>query len=262
MHVEERLKAQLDAATDTVPTGPDLTISLQQGRRQRRTRGVVAIAAATVAVGAIGSAAALVPWTDPSDATHSAEYPTSAPREVPDFVAGTDIDEVMQRTFNDHVPDIGWADDVYPSDWTRNTPLPDQDFALATDWDATFALSPHDTALVVMGFNSPDESASQGCKDAANGGRGAPPCHETQVGDGSVTSSAYSLLQPASEGLDTFTFITSYQTADGFTVNVLDRVQAPSWRSAKALRSLDETTMTQLALDPALTFPAPQQWPS
>lgn len=262
MPIDERVRTELTAAAEDVPTGPDLATSLRAGRRQRTRRTATVVTASAMAVGSIALAASMVPWAGSSKDTPSEPVVADAPDTTPDFVPGTDIDEQMQQTISGHIALLGAADDVYAGDWKHDGPLPAADFAKATDWQASYTLGAHEQVLVVMGFPAPGEATEQGCDTATAGGRGAPRCHQAAAGDGTVTSSGYTLLQPASEGLDQYTYITSYQSADGFTVNALERVQAGSWQAANEMRMLDDAALTELVIDPALTFPEPQRWPN
>lgn len=263
MLVEDQLRSELSSATEVVPYGPDLATSLRAGRRLRRRRAAATVTAATLAVGSIAVAGTVIPWSGQQPGGRFDDATTVERPAAPDYVAGTQLDETMQRVFTEYVPMVGQADDVYPSDWTRNGALPDSDFANATDWQARFSLGAHEEVLLVMGFPSPHEESFAGCEGQdLVGAQGAPGCRETRVGDGTVTTTGYSMQVPAADGLDTYTFLASYRSADGFTVNALDRVRAGSWRAADSMRVLDDATLAQLVVDPALTFPEPTRWPN
>jgi hypothetical protein len=263
MPLEQLIRDELSAATEIVPGGPDLTASLRKGRRRRRARTIGAVAGTTAAVAGLAIAAtALVP--DSGGPTASEADDVSIGRLIyPDYVSGTDIDKTMQETVSAYVPWIGPATAVYPSDWTSDDALPDADFANATEWEALYDFGAHESLVLVMSYNPPDEPTQPGCHNVgAPSAPGAPGCHSNAIGGGVVTNSGYRISEANAEGSDTYTYTTSFQIDGGFTVTALDQVRAGSWLAANAMRVLDETTLTQLVTDSSLTFPAPAAWPN
>ena len=78
---------------------------------------------------------------------------------------GTQIDETMEAVIAEHLPGLGAATDVYPSDWDHNGPMPDADFADATDWQAAYDLSADEELLVFMGWPKPGEPPPTKCPE-------------------------------------------------------------------------------------------------
>ena len=70
--------------------------------------------------------------------------PTAAAPAASDgtFVTGTTIDTDLAAVVAAADPSLPAPTDVYPSDWSRDTPLPDADFANATEWQLVYDLSP------------------------------------------------------------------------------------------------------------------------
>jgi hypothetical protein len=233
MTIEQELREQLDRATQDVPTGPDLTTSLTRGRTRRRQRsglvaggGLVAGAAAAavvlvVAVGGTPDDTRTPVATDPTDSA-------SAPDDG-SFVSGTDVDETLEAVVARHLPSLGRADDVYPSDWDHRGPMPDADHADATDWQAVYTVSPHDQLLVIMAYPEPGEDVTPGLT--------ADDSYQDDEGH--------------------YTFYSSYVADSGFTVNALETVAASSYQQAVAQRVLSGEELRPLVTDPELTFPFP-----
>jgi hypothetical protein len=162
-----------------------------------------------------------------------------------DFVAGTDVDAVMQQVIADHLPTLGAPDDVYPSDWFTNGPIADADFADATDWQAAYPVGDGEHALLLMGYPDPTEPA--GCGD----------CTQETVPGGTLTTQV-SHLQGSAEWL----FTTSLVRDDGFTVGLVDYVSAGRLAEAKRDRSISEADARAVVRDPRMHFPAPANPPT
>jgi hypothetical protein len=233
MTIEQQLRDQLDRATQNVPTTPDLGTSLSRGRARRRRRGGLVAGAGLVAGTA---AAALVLVAALGGTSHDAGAPvatdpTSGAPAVDDgsFVSGTDTDERLEAVVARHLPGLGRADDVYPSDWDHRGPMPDADHADATDWQAAYTVSPRDRLLVIMAYPKPGEDVVPGV-----------------IADDSYQDD---------EGH--FTFYSSYVSDSGFTVNALETVAATSLQQAVAERVFTGQDLRALVTDPELTFPFP-----
>jgi len=152
MTAEQLVRDQLDRATRDVAGGPDLAASIRLGRRQRlrRRAGLALAAVAVVGAGAVGVGTALSgdsPTTARDNPATDAGV-ADAPR-AEDYVPGTDIDERMAATVAAHLPELPAADDVYPSDADHRGPMPDAEFAQATDWQAAYT-TPSSQVLVIM----------------------------------------------------------------------------------------------------------------
>lgn len=256
MSLEQHLRDQLDRATRDVVGGPDLATAVTDGRTGRRRRHLVrgGVAVAALAVGGVLAASVLPLGSDGS--TPTAADPTSAASSSSSvdggFVEGTDIDEMLERIVERHVPTLDRPDEVYPSDWESRGPMPDADHADATDWQATYTASTDEQLLVFMGYPPPDEPTSSGCEGVRRSS-GQPDCSSTRLPNGgSVTDDAYT-----TEG--SYVFYTVYVSPSGFTVDALETVTASSWQQAADRRQLDYQILGELVTDPKLTFPAPSR---
>ncbi|WP_296606835.1 hypothetical protein [Nocardioides sp.] len=247
MITDSELREHFALATDDVPSGPDLETSINRGRRSRRRRragllggavaGMIAAAAvAGIALSGSGTGSDLVA-TDP------------APSGAADFVSGTDHDQLVERTVARHLPSLPRPDDVYPSDWDHRGPMPDADFADATDWQAAYTVSPTEELLVLSGYAPPGEKADPGCP----GGRttsGGIGCHRTPGPDGWITDDAYTTG-------DAYVFYSTYVVRSGFTTTVLETVTASSWDEALDRRAFVPDDLHPLLTDADLAFPLP-----
>jgi hypothetical protein len=240
MSVEQQLQEHYQDNAADVVGGPDLANVLDRGRRRRRTRlaAVVGTAAAAVTVGAVVTASlvggcAPTKVSDPDRGANPASEPEG-------YVAGTDIDETMQQVIAEHLPALGDPEDVYPSDWFTNGPIPDAQFADATDWQAAYPVDDGEHALVVMGY--PDPAEPTGC----------PGCSKERVPEGTLTTHV-SHLQASGEWL----FLTSLVRDDGFTVNFIDYVTAAHLAGAREARSISNADAATVVRDPRMEFAAP-----
>jgi hypothetical protein len=240
MTMEQQLRDHYESTTEVLG-GPDLGSVLDGGRRRRRVRmtGAISTAAAAVTVGAV-VAASLVGGdssptaSDPARGSQAAAAPT-------DHVPGTQIDETMQSVIAEHLPGIGAATDVYPSDWDHSGPMPDADFADATDWQAAYDLTDAERALVVMGYPMPGEPTR------------CPSCHEETVPEGTLLTQVSYV-----EGTGEWHFFTSLVRDDGFSVSVIDYVVAPEEADARQARSISNAEAAAVVRDPRLQFPMPE----
>lgn len=164
--IEDQVRERLTRATTDVCGAPDLDASLSGGRRRRLARGAGLGAAAT---GATATLAALV--LVGVGAAHRPPEATPADR-----MAWTRIDDVIMTVVADHVARPGQLTHVYPSDWTRTTPLPAAQVGRATEWIADYRVNADETLTVLM---------SQRPTDAKPGGA---PCPRTR-GIGVITPS-------------------------------------------------------------------------
>ena len=178
MTFDTQLSDRLRELTDDVEGGPSLAKALQTGRTQRRTRRLVwgGVAAAAV-LGLSGAGIAALGQGDGGGEEVVANEPAY---DDGSFVPTSDVDELIQEVVGRYVD--YQARDVYPSDWTRKTPLPDDKAQNATDWQAYYDL-PHTQELaVVLGLQVPYEDPWTGCQD------GDTSCTDGQLPDGRTWS--------------------------------------------------------------------------
>ena len=151
MTIDQQLRDRFDRETSAGMPVPDLAAAIAAGRRRRRGRGA-AYAVGALAVAAVAATAVVVPrlGADPVPAL-AAEDGT--------FVPGTTIDTDLAAAVAAADPSLPAPRDVYPSDWSRDTPLPDADFANATEWQLVYDLSPEVELLVYVTKSVPGASA-------------------------------------------------------------------------------------------------------
>lgn len=254
MNVDEETRARLTWLTEDVPGGPDLAGVVREGRRRRRRRRMIGGVAATAVVGlAAGTALQLAQGPDRQVAVDDPGF--AADPSYPDFVAGTQVDEHFQATVSDHLTTLPTATDVYPSDWNTDGPLPDAQFANATDWQAVYDLGPDQQLTVLMAKKTPGQREGTRCHpDDAQGGSGQPNCVTYVVPGGVVVSDSYQI--DLTQGR-VFTFITTFTRDDGSQVVAMDRVKAMSWEAAEQQVAFSPDQLRPLVTDDALDFPDP-----
>ena len=250
MNVEEQYRITLDELTRDRPGGPDLAAAIAGGRRRRRVRRTAWVGAG-VAVAAVATIAGVALT---SDGTTVALEPVPSRASYRDFVAGTGIDETVQATVAQHLPRLAVATDVYPSDWNTPGPIPDADFADATEWQATYDVSREERLMLLMSQRIPGEAMVRGCDRI---GASDVPCRSAETADGSRLVTFGYVLHGT-----TYRFLTVHVTPDGFLTEALDDVQADSWAQAQQSRGLTEEQTKALVSDPALRFPAPVHVPA
>jgi hypothetical protein len=245
MNLADHYRATLEGLTDDRPGGPDLATTVAAGRRRRRTRRTAVAGGAVAALVIAGVAGA---WLQRPHHEVAIDGFASAPA-YQDFVPGTDIDQTIQETVAEHLPGLVEAKDVYPSDWNRDTALPDAQAANATDWEAHYVLSAHEKATVSMFKAIPGEAAPTRCTDGMD--NPGLPCTSVTLGDGSVR--LYYAM-----GLGTFYRIATVQVApDGSVVQVFDDVEGSSASEALRQATLPQGRLDGLVGDAAMTFPNP-----
>lgn len=247
MITDSELREHFALATNDVPSGPDLELSISRGRRSRRRRRAGLLGGAFAAVTAAAAVAGIALGGSGSGSDLVATDPL--PSGAADFVSGTDHDELVEQTIARHLPTLPRPDDVYPSDWDHRGPMPDADFADATDWQAAYTVSPTEELLVVSGYAPPDEKADPGCPE------GRPTsdeidCHRTRGPDGWITDDAYTTG-------DAYVFYSTYAVRSGFTTTVLETVAASSWDDALDQRVFVPADLHPLLTDADLAFPLP-----
>jgi hypothetical protein len=228
-------------ATDDASPGPDLAevLALGRGARRRRTRLRVAGAAGLAAV--VVSAAALAPrLAGPDDVVVAPASPPAAT----DHVAGTDVDETMVSAVTAHLPDLGQPRDVFPSDSDHNGPMPDADFAAATDWQAEYDVEGGGFFRLLMArAEEPYVPVCDGClRTNVPGGR---------TGVARFESSA------DIDADHPWVFQAVFQGDDGRIVVATEKVAGDSVEAATENRVFTDAQLAGLVQDPTLTFPRP-----
>ncbi len=251
MNVTDHYRSTLDELTRDRPGGPDLSAAIAGGRRRRRAR-------RTAWVGAGVAAAAVVACSGVALTHHSSSVAVDSGlggnSTYPDFVAGTDLDETIQATVAAHLPQLPPPTQLYPTDWNHPDPIPDADFADATEWHAVYQVSDTEQVRLVMSQRIPGETMTPGtCDDVQQVGL---PCQRTEGADGSLDMRFGTVI-----GSSTYRFLTLHVTPGRFLVETLDDVQAHSWAEAEDARGLTDAGTSALVRDPALRFPAPVHTP-
>lgn len=242
MTVEQILRDHLTRATDEVLGGPDVDTAVRDGRRRRRSRhlGLAVAAVAVAGAGALGVSALAG-----DDSTMVRDAPVTS--AAPDFVPGTDVDDVLAATVAAHLPSLAAPDDVYPSDTSTDGPLPDADFAAATDWQAVYTLNGGGRLLVLMGRPVPAEPFT--CSG----------CESRDVPGGTVYLDGYETVAPGGEvvvdgdanvdvGGGESNRGVYFVRDDGFQVSALERT------AAGAERTFTDDQLAGLVGDERLTF--------
>jgi hypothetical protein len=246
MNLEEHTRTHLDQLTADVVGGPDLATAIRNGRRRRRSRvSVLAVSGLAVAAVAAGITAHQLQQPTPTVEV----TPATQPPAYRDFVPGTDIDETVQATVAAHLSAAPEATKVYPSDWNRNTPLPDGQYENATDWEAYYSLGADETLIVSMFKEIPGDPARTACHDDMD--NPGLPCTVTTEADGSV------LMHYGFTIGDIYRISTVRVAPDGFVVQAFDDVQAASWAAAEQASRVPQGQLTALVDDSAMTFPDP-----
>ena len=260
MTIDQQLRDRFDRETSTGVPEPDLAAVIAAGRRRRRGRGVAygigALAAAAVAatlVVAPGLGADPVPTPAADDGT---------------FVAGTTIDTDLAAAVAAADPSLPPPTDVFASDWSRSTPLPDDQFANATEWQLVYELSPRVGLLVYVSKPIPGETSATSCSttpdrtvDVADGTRfldvPGRPCVETDSPAGSLVTVRDTLGDPARE----IWYHSMLTAPDGRFVNVIEQVTADDPDRAVQQRVLTDDQLRAVVLAAGLDFPDPVEPP-
>ena len=256
----DALRDRFDRATPGSVPEPDLDAAIAGGRRRRRVRlgsyaaGTLAVLAVTAAVAAPRIAGGPVPPTVASAVDDGT------------YVAGTTVDTDLAAVVAAADPSLPAPVDVYPSDWSRDTALPDDQFANATEWQLVYDLSPHVELLVYVSQPVPGETPETTCP--SQGGQVVTPsdgtttvdvpgpqaaCVDWQVGPGSTISKRQTVGEP---GHERYWFLTEHTAPDGRFVNVIEMVEADDWRQATERSELPAEAALAVAGASGLDFPA------
>lgn len=232
-------------ATNDASAGPDLAevLALGRGARRRRTRLRVAGAAGVAAV--LVAAGVLTPrLVESNDVVAVAP---AAPPAATDHVAGTDVDDTMVSTVSAHLPGLGQPRDVFPSDMAHNGPMPDQDFAAATDWQAEYDVEGGGFfRLMLAHAESAEKSYVPWCD-------GRP---STDV-PGGRTCVDQSESWADTDANHPWRFRVTFEGDDGRIVIATEKVAGASLGSATQHRVFTDAQLAELVQDPNLTFPQP-----
>lgn len=257
MNIEDKIRSELHDLTEPVQGGPNLDAAIATGRSRRTQRHIAAGAglAAAVAVATLVTASLVNGGSEAPAPSRGVLQPAAPPPHANDggadpqsfrnFVDGSDIDESMQAAIAPNLPSGADVTDVYPSDWSRDTPLPDGQAENATDWQATYSLSGGDVLRVVMGLPVPyEDSSGDPC-----GGESSPAC-ETRADGSTVAVMEY----------DTDTQkvrIASITHPDGFVTTASEAVDSSKTGADGPAWPLSRDELVALADSDGLTFPSP-----
>ena len=243
MTTEQLVRDQLDRATRDVPEVPTWPRPSGSDAAGDSTAGPASPSqrspSSARAPSASGPPSRAVPTTardNPAADAGVADVPVAdapvadAPRSG-DYVVGTDIDERMAATVAAHLPGLPAADDVYPSDTEHRGPMPDADFAQATDWQAAYT-TPSSQVLLIMALavETPQPFSCDGCT-------------ATQVPGGTL------YRQKFTSAGDQW-FGTYYARDDGSVVNAFEYVPVGN----AADRVVTDKQLAELVQDPELRF--------
>ena len=262
MTIDQQLRDRFDRETRAGVPVPDLAAAIAAGRRRRRRRGV-AYAVGSLAVAAVAATAVVVPRL-------GTEPVTMLAADDGTFVPGTTIDTDLAAAVAAADPSLPAPREVYPSDWSRDTPLPDADFADATEWQLVYDLSPEVELLVYVTKPVPGAGAASCPATSSDGETVVRPqggtqqvdvpgrfCDEVQVPGGLVVTMHDLIGDPPRE----VWFHSMFESSEGRFVNVIEQVTTRDEDRAATMRVLTDDLTAALAQAPGLDFPDPQEWP-
>jgi hypothetical protein len=239
MSSDTDIRRAYSRVTDDASSGPDLAEVLARGRGARRRRTRLRVAGAIGVTAAVVAASVLVPrMTDADDVVAPA-----APPAATDYVAGTTVDETMVSAVAAHVPSLGQPRDVFPSDSEHNGPMPDQDFAAATDWQAEYDVDGGGFFRLMLAHAGPDVAP---CDD----------CLRTDVPGGRIGVDRTQSLGGIHAD-HPWVFRVVFQGDDGRIAIATEMVAGATLRSARQARTFTDAQLAELVQDPTLTFPDP-----
>ena len=266
MTMDQQLRDRFDRASARLPDA-DLGAALEAGRRRRRRR-VTAYVAGSAAVLAVAATAGIaVPRLGGDTALD--RPPVAAPvADDGTFVPGTTIDTDLEAAVAAAVPSLPRPSDVFASDWSRDTPLPDEQFANATEWQLVYRLSPRVELLVYVTQPFPGDAATPSCSsggdrtvDVEDGTQvvAAPGrhCQEQESAAGSLVTVHDRIGDPVRE----LWYHSMLTAPDGRFVNAIEQVSAGDPDRGAGLRVLTDDQLEALAQAPGLDFPDPVEPP-
>ncbi len=153
------------------------------------------------------------------------------------FVSGTTIDTDLAAAVAAADPSLPDPRDVYPSDWNHDGPIPDADFANATEWQLVYDLAPKVQLLVYVGTTIPGQPSVQPV--------------------GQVVTDHHGIGDP----MDEMWFQSMLQRADGRFVDAIEEVTASDPQAGERLRVLTDAQTEAIAQAAGLDFPDPVEPP-
>lgn len=260
MNVDQQTRDRLRALTEDVVGGPDLDRVLREGgRRRRRRTATIGIAALAVTGLAVGTAYQVTRGTSHETARDQSHVATAP--AIRDFVPGTDLDETFQAAVAGHLPGVGDATKVYPSDWNHDFAI--ADWADATDWEMRYGVGA-DEIVVILGKPAPGQADAGLTCDAVTHvpEEGQPPCTRIEVpGGGYVLSDSFVGVPAGVDNQPVFVFNTSYVRPDGSSATLQQRLLVDTWHEAVSGLAYSPAQLRPLVTDPDLDFPDPVHAP-
>lgn len=239
---------------------------VRSGRRRRAVRqtATAAFSALTVAVIALGVHAAAT-----SNISQPAKPAVSSPSEVEQPGIGNNptytdsLASVMPTAVRVALPKSPLSlKNIYPSDWTRDTPLAPEQAQNATDWHAIYQVGPqfwHE--LWVSAYLDPPQSASTAAKARASCRGVNPICLVSKASDSYQEPGSYFVVKVTHTGNGIWArSVTNLRYGDRSVV-VREQVLAAGVVDAKKKFAIPLGKMKQLATDPRLFVPEPQVRP-
>jgi hypothetical protein len=262
MTIDQQLRDRFDRETSGTVPEPDLAAAIAGGRRRRRRR-MASYAVGSLAVAAVAAAAVVAPslGTDTARPDAAADAP---PADDGTFVPGTTIDTDLAAAVAAADPSLPAPTRVFAGDWSRDTPLPGDQFANATEWQLVYELAPGVELLVYVSKPIPGGSSVTSCP--AGGGRvvhvedgtqtvavPGEACVEAETASGSLVTVHDSIGDPVRE----FWYHSMLTAPDGRFVNVIEEVTAGDPDRAVERRVLTDDQLRTVALAGGLDFPDP-----
>jgi hypothetical protein len=272
MTEDRAVRDALGAYLDLEPS-MNLTVDtvLAAGRRRRTVRqaATAAVTGTTVAAVAFGLYGVIGPsHASPALPSSGRGAPvsgpavtsaTSAPVVVSGGVYGGPVAALIRARVKAALPGEPLTlRQLYPSDWNRDTALPPDQAANATDWHGIYKLGnqPKHEFWVSVLINPPGMSPAippDACKDVG----GPAICVYPTLPDGSK------LIKQIHTSGDNVWSVTLINVRGGSrSVNVRERLSATSQADATSKMTLSLPKLKQLATDPQLKIPQPKVLPT
>jgi len=184
--------------------------------------------------------------------------------EQPDVDAGyQQIADRVETVTRSHLPGIEpRTDDIYPSDWTRDTALPEQRWEDATEWHGLFtvAAAAGDQDLWVSAMYMPAGDRPSLASDRAYCDRQQSTRCEVD-GTANAWTTIDEMLSSA-DGVNTY-WLRVRAARDGGAYSNLVRIglRTSSLQQARELWAVDAAQLRAIATDPDLAIPRPAAWP-
>ncbi|WP_154402899.1 hypothetical protein [Nocardioides speluncae] len=244
MTFDTELSGRLRELTDDVEGGPSLASAIQTGRARRRTRRLAWAGGAAAAVLGLTGTGVAVLGQGGGEGGGEGEVAVASdpPADGGGFVPTSGVDELIQGVVARYVN--YQPRDIYPSDWTRKTPLPDDQAQNATDWQAYYDLPDAQELAVVLGLPVPYEDPWTGCQ------AGDTTCTEGTFPDGRTwTRTRFE------SGEEHYRMVTVGD--DKRRVNVW--ITIPTASTGNPV--ISDAQLLEIASDAELTFPNPEVTP-